>query len=141
VLMLCKHGATATKSKLDYVGPAVLPRVRATDTELMQIILNLVRNAQQAFETMGPGGEITIDAVEQPAHLRFIVRDTGPGMPSAVLDKIGTPFFTTRSEGTGLGVAQCKRLAGRLGGDLEIKSETAGRNRGTTVTFTLPKVS
>jgi two-component system, sensor histidine kinase and response regulator len=141
VLMLSKHGATATKSKLDYVGPDVLPRVRATDTELMQVVLNLVRNAQQAFESMGPGGEIAIDAVDEGAQLRFSVRDTGPGMPAAVLDKIGTPFFTTRSEGTGLGVAQCKRLVGRLGGDLEIKSETTGRNRGTTVTFTIPKVS
>lgn len=141
VLMLCRHGATATKSKLEYTGPTVLPRVRATDTELMQIILNLVRNAQQAFEEMGPGGELVIDAVDEPAHLRFVVRDTGPGIPAAVLDKIGTPFFTTRSEGTGLGVAQCKRLVGRLGGDLEIESVTAGRNRGTTVTFTIPKVT
>lgn len=140
-LMLCSHGATATRSKLEYVGPAELPRVRATDTELMQVILNLVRNAQQALESMGPGAEVVIDATVEPSHLRFVVRDTGPGIPAAVLEKIGTPFFTTRSEGTGLGVAQCKRLVGRLGGELEIKSDTSGPNRGTTVTFTIPKAT
>jgi signal transduction histidine kinase len=141
VLVLCKHGATATKSKLDYDGPKELPRVRATPTELMQVILNLVRNAQQAFEGHGPGAEIVVDAFDEPTHLRFVIRDTGPGMPAAVLEKIGTPFFTTRSEGTGLGVAQCKRLVASLGGDLDIKSDTSGANRGTTVTFTIPKAS
>jgi signal transduction histidine kinase len=141
VLVLCRHGATATKSKLQYDGPNELPRVAATPTELMQILLNLVRNAQQAFETSDRGAELVIDAFEEPARVRFIVRDTGPGMPAAVLEKIGTPFFTTRSDGTGLGVAQCKRLVGTLGGDLDIKSESGGANRGTTVTFTIPKLS
>jgi two-component system, sensor histidine kinase and response regulator len=141
VLVLCKHGATATKSKIAYDGPKHLPRVRATDTELMQILLNLVRNAQQAFEDAGPGSEIVVDAFDETAHVRFVVRDTGPGMPAAVLEKIGTPFYTTRSQGTGLGVAQCKRLVASLGGELGIESDTAGPNRGTTVTFTIPKVS
>lgn len=141
VLVLCKHGATATKSKLHYDGPAELPRVRATDTELMQVVLNLVRNAQQAFEDGMPGASVVVHAGEEADRVRFIVRDTGPGMPAAVLEKIGTPFFTTRSEGTGLGVAQCKRLVASLGGDLDITSESSGPHRGTSVTFTIPKVS
>jgi signal transduction histidine kinase len=122
-------------------SPSVSTRVCATATELMQIVFNLVRNAQQAFESSGPGAELVIDASDEPAHLRFVVRDTGPGIPPAVLAKIGTPFFTTRSEGTGLGVAQCKRLVAALGGQLEIASEASGPNRGTTVTFTIPKAS
>lgn len=141
VLVLCKHGATATKSKLHYEGPSELPRVRATTTELMQILLNLVRNAQQAFEVSGPGASLVLHAAEEPKHVRFIVSDTGPGMPQSVLDKIGTPFYTTRSEGTGLGIAQCKRLVGALGGELDIKSEVSGAKRGTIVTFTIPKLS
>jgi two-component system, sensor histidine kinase and response regulator len=141
VLMLCKHGATATKSKLQYDGPNEVPRVRATATELMQIVLNLVRNAQQAFENSGPGAEIVVETFDEPTHVRFVVRDTGPGMPIDVLEKIGTPFFTTRSEGTGLGVAQCKRLVASLGGEFDIKSATAGPNRGTTVMFTIPKAT
>jgi two-component system, NtrC family, sensor kinase len=140
MLVLCKHGATATKSTLHYDGPDELPRVRATETELMQLLLNLVRNAQQASESSGPGVEVVVSTSEEPTHVRFTVRDTGPGMPQAVLEKIGTPFYTTRSQGTGLGVAQCKRLVAALGGDLDIESAT-GPNHGTTVTFTIPKAS
>jgi len=139
VLVLCKHGATATRSRLEYDGPTELPRVAATVTELMQILLNLVRNAQQAIEGSGGGGGVVVGTAVRDNVVVFTVRDSGPGMPAAVLAKIGTPFFTTRSEGTGLGVAQCKRLVATLGGDFDIQSSSDGENRGTTVTFTLPK--
>lgn len=135
-MVLCKHGAITSHSRLEYDGPAELPLVRATSTELMQILLNLVRNAQQAMEAHGGGGKVVIHATPQGDAVRFVVRDTGPGMPPDVLAKIGTPFFTTRTEGTGLGVAQCKRLVGSLGGDLDIDSAPG---RGTTVTFTIPQ--
>jgi signal transduction histidine kinase len=52
-----------------------------------------------------------------------------------VLSKIGTPFFTTKRQGTGLGVAQCQRLVGKAGGSFRIASEIG---KGTTFTFTLP---
>lgn len=135
ILVLCKHGATSTYSRLEYDGSSDLPRVGATATELMQILLNLVRNAQQALEGRR-GGSVIIHAAAQPDVVRFVVRDTGPGMPPEVLAKLGTPFFTTRTEGTGLGVAQCKRLVAALGGELDIDS-TPGR--GTAVSFTIPK--
>lgn len=138
-MVLCKHGAITSHSRLEYDGPADLPRVRATMTELMQVLLNLVRNAQQAMDGRGPGGKgkVVIHAAEQGDNVRFVVRDNGPGMPADVLAKIGTPFFTTRAEGTGLGVAQCRRLVGALGGDLQVESAPG---RGTAVTFTIPKV-
>lgn len=139
IMSLCRHGAIATKSDLVYDGAGELPRVRATSTELTQILLNLVRNAQQALEAT-PRGAVIIHAVEQSDHVRFTVRDNGPGMPQESLAKMGTPFFTTKAEGTGLGVAQCKRLVGALGGELDIHSSSSGPSRGTTVTFTIPKV-
>jgi signal transduction histidine kinase len=52
-----------------------------------------------------------------------------------VLKRVGTPFFTTRAQGTGLGLAQCQRLIGTAGGRLAIDSEPG---KGTTVTITLP---
>ena len=67
--------------------------------------------------------------------LELKVKDTGPGMPSEVLKRVGTPFFTTREAGTGLGVAQCQRLVGSSGGRMAIESEVVV---GTTVTITLP---
>jgi signal transduction histidine kinase len=52
-----------------------------------------------------------------------------------VLAKVGTPFFTTRREGTGLGLAQCQRLIGKAGGTFKIESE---EGVGTTVNIALP---
>lgn len=137
VMVLCKHGAVTSDSRLEYDGPSDLPHVRATATELMQVLLNLVRNAQQALEGGARGGSVVIHAAPQGDAVRFVVRDSGPGMPAEVVAKLGTPFFTTRSEGTGLGVAQCKRLVAALGGELDIESAPG---RGTAVTFTIPKV-
>jgi signal transduction histidine kinase len=138
-ITLLSHGANASRSRLDYDGPNTLPRIGATTTELMQILLNLVRNAQQAIEAAGGGGTVVIAAAGDGEAVRFSVQDTGPGIPEAVLARVGTPFFTTRNDGTGLGVAQCKRLVATLGGDLDIQSASGGRSRGTTVTFTIPK--
>jgi signal transduction histidine kinase len=68
--------------------------------------------------------------------VRFEVRDEGVGMPADVLTRVGTPFFTTRKEGTGLGVAQCQRLVGKAAGTFRIDSQ---EGVGTIVSFTLPR--
>lgn len=135
-LTMCRSGNMLSGAKLLYEGPTALPEVHATSTDLLQIFVNLIRNAQQALEENGvKHGSVVIRASLNETHLVFEVRDNGPGIPAEVLAKLGTPFYTTREAGTGLGIAQCKRLAGRLGGDLKIASE---KGSGTTVTFTLP---
>jgi signal transduction histidine kinase len=63
------------------------------------------------------------------------VVDNGPGMAEETLAKVGTPFFTTRKEGTGLGISQCHRLIGAAGGRFRIDSKVG---EGTTVTVALP---
>lgn len=135
-LSMCRGGSVLSGAKLSYEGPPDLPQVRATSTDLLQIFVNLVRNAQQALEEHAVlDGIVVVSASVERERVAFTVRDNGPGIPPAVLEKLGTAFFTTRAAGTGLGVNQCKRLVGRLGGDLEIES-TEGA--GTTVAFTLP---
>lgn len=135
-LTMCRSGSLSSGSKLAYDGPLELPKVRATSTDLMQIFVNLIRNAQQALEEHGvKQGSVTVHAMLQEKVIAFSVRDNGPGIPPDVLKKLGTPFFTTREAGTGLGIAQCKRLVGRLGGQLAIESELG---KGTAVNFTLP---
>ena len=76
-----------------------------------------------------PWSALTVDE----GHRRFVVNVT-----RETLEKIGTPFFTTRSNGTGLGVAQCQRLVGTAGGRLRFHSE---QGVGTTVTIVLPLAS
>ncbi|MCW5831316.1 MAG: hybrid sensor histidine kinase/response regulator [Labilithrix sp.] len=138
-LAMCRGGSMSSGSKLAYDGPAELPRVRATSTDLMQIFVNLVRNAQQALEEHAvPQGTVILRAIVGDRGLTLSVTDNGPGIPPEVLARLGTPFYTTREAGTGLGVAQVKRLVGRLGGELRIES-TLGK--GTTAIFTLPTLT
>ena len=135
-LSMCRSGSMLSGAKLVYEGPLDIPQIRATSTDLMQILVNLVRNAQQALEEHAmKDGVVTVNASVEDELVRFVVHDNGPGIAPAVLEKLGTAFFTTRAAGTGLGVNQCKRLVGRLGGYLDILS-TVGA--GTTVVFTLP---
>ena len=138
-LAMCRSGSMSAGSKLSYEGPAELPLIRATSTDLMQILVNLVRNAQQAIEEhQVPKGAVVVRAAVEPGTLAISVRDNGPGIPPEVLAKLGTPFYTTRDQGTGLGIAQVKRVVGRLGGELRIDSSPGN---GTTVTFTLPTLA
>ena len=77
--------------------------------------------------------EIVID--RRDSMVEVAVRDSGRGMPPEVLEKVGTPFFTTRNEGTGLGVALARAAFVQHGGALEYSS---AEGRGTTATGTLP---
>jgi signal transduction histidine kinase len=74
--------------------------------------------------------------IEELAHnARIAVRDSGRGMPPEVLERIGTPFFTTRDEGTGLGVVVARAAFAQHGGSLVYSSEPG---LGTTAVGTLP---
>lgn len=137
-LTMCRGGSLISGAKLSYDGPPDLPQVRATSTDFLQVLVNLVRNAQQALEEHGVKNGTVIVRAEADAsskRVRFTVRDNGPGIPAEVITKLGTPFYTTRENGTGLGISQCRRLVGRLGGEVSIES-TMGE--GTAVTFTIP---
>jgi len=89
-------------------GPRPMP-VRVDPLLMGQAILNLLINA---VEAVGDAGTIEIAwSVEQPDNrFRLSIRDSGPGIPSAVLDRIFNPFFTTKETGTGLGLAIVHRI-------------------------------
>lgn len=126
------------EAKLVYTGPSELPQIRMSPTALTQVLLNLVGNAAQAVvATKQPGRVVEIEARPSGDMLEVQIRDEGVGMPPDVLKRIGTPYFTTRAEGTGLGVANVQRLVGTAGGRVKIDS-TEGV--GTTVTLMLPLV-
>jgi two-component system response regulator PhcR len=134
---VCQDIAVRARGSLLYDGPNELPRVRINATDLMQVMINLVANGAHALVARDrAGGHVTIFARAEPQMVRFEVKDEGVGMAAAVLAKVGTPFFTTRAEGTGLGVAQCQRLVGKAGGTFRIDSQ---EGVGTIVSFTLPR--
>lgn len=136
-IAMCREEAAMARCLIVNDVPAQLPRVRAPSSQLLQILINLVRNGVEAVDRKGPSGIVALQAADQGKDVCFVVRDDGPGMTPDVLAKVGTPFFTTRADGTGLGVAQVRRLVGALGGSLRIESK---ENRGTVVTFTIPQV-
>jgi signal transduction histidine kinase len=124
------------QANIGYQGPSSLPSVRMSPVALTQVLLNLVGNAAQAvLARREPNRTVAIDARLAGDMLELLIRDEGVGMPPEVLKKIGTPYFTTRAEGTGLGIANCHRLIGSAGGRIKIESE---QGVGTTVTLLLP---
>lgn len=119
-----------------------LPTVRISQSELQQVLLNLINNALDAMEKIG--GNLRISTrmeenriVTDDDHLLIEVADDGPGIPAANLAKIFDPFFTTKpvGKGTGLGLSICYGIVKKMGGDIEARSIIDG---GTTFTVKLP---
>ena len=134
----CRELATRAHGRVIYEGREVLPRVRVGTVELSQVMVNLVGNAAQALSRRGRrGGRVQVTAEEDGAKGELVVRiaDDGPGMSPETLARVGEPFFTTRAEGTGLGVLQCRRIVESAHGTLMLESE---EGVGTTVTLRLP---
>ncbi len=112
-----------------------LPFVRASQSELQQVFLNLINNALDAMEK--EGGILNITTHLQGDYLVVEVSDTGPGIPEANLQRIFDPFFTTKpvGKGTGLGLSICYGIIKKIGGEINVKSALG---KGTTFTITLP---
>lgn len=126
------------RSQVYYDGPSALGQAAIGSTELLQVLLNLVGNAAYAImDRRAPGGEIRVVAREVDAHLRLVVTDNGPGMNAETLRQLGTPFFSKRDNGSGLGIAQCHRLLEGAKGKLSFES-TEGV--GTSAIVTVPRV-
>ncbi len=98
------------------------------------MLLNLLLNAQSA---VSPGGHILVRLAFEPEELtiRMEVADDGPGIPDEIRKRIFQPFFTTRTEGTGLGLATCLKNVQYHGGTINVFS---AQGQGTRFVVTLP---
>jgi signal transduction histidine kinase len=137
-ITICRETAVRARGRIQYEGPSSLPKLRIDSTELHRVLINVVANAAQALLARDKsGGRVNVSAADVGAAVQIRVEDSGVGMAPDVLSKVGTLFFSTRPEGTGLGVALCRRLVEGAGGTFNIDSV---EGQGTTVTFTIPKV-
>lgn len=113
-----------------------LPAVYADDKQMQQVFLNLFLNA---FQAMPGGGTLTITSSlaseQERAIVQIDVADTGPGIPPQILDKIFTPFYTTKAQGTGLGLPICCKLVHLHNGVIRVTSDDI---HGTVFTVELP---
>lgn len=100
-----------------------IPVLLLDEKEIRQLILNLVRNG---LEAMSAGGKLMIRTVVDEGEAVLAVQDEGPGIADEILGKIGTPFFTTKDTGTGLGLAVCHSIAARHKARIDLKTTPEG---------------
>ena len=85
---------------------------------------------------MAQGGKLTVKVYENDKNATFCIGDTGQGMNEEVLEKLFTPFFTTKEDGTGLGLVTSKKIIDAHVGEINVESEP---NTGTQFFVTVPK--
>jgi len=100
-----------------------VPDLLLDEDEIRQLIINLVRNG---LEAMPPGGKVIIRTYTEDNEVVFSVQDEGKGISAEVLEKIGTPFFTTKDKGTGLGLAVCYSIATRHKATISVDTSPGG---------------
>jgi PAS domain S-box-containing protein len=117
------------------VPPQGIPRVDADRMRLEQVLLNLLVNAMEA---MPEGGTLAVrlsaSASADGKSILLEVIDTGPGIPDNARDRVFDPYFTTKSEGTGMGLALCDKIIRQHQGSIDFRTSPAG----TAFEVTLP---
>ena len=109
-----------------------LPEIQADPDRLTQVLLNLYLNAIQAI---GQHGVISVTVSESGAGVKISVTDSGKGIAADQLEAIFTPYFTTKAEGTGLGLAVVHNIVEQHGGTIQVASQ---EGKGSTFTLWLP---
>ncbi len=125
--------ATEKKIAVQRQFPRAMRPALCDPEQIYQVALNLIVNALQV---LAPGGHVTVRVTAAgPDRVAFEVSDDGPGIPPELKERIFTPFFTTRKEGTGLGLALVQRMVRANHGTVSVESE---RGRGATFRVELP---
>ncbi|MEN0617022.1 two-component system sensor histidine kinase ZraS [Klebsiella indica] len=119
-LQLVSQDAASRAIKLQFAAQPALCRIQADPDRLNQVLLNLYLNALQA---MGRDGVMTVTASEcGDGRVKISVADSGKGMTAEQLQAIFTPYFTTKADGTGLGLAVVQNIVEQHGGTIHVES-------------------
>ena len=109
-----------------------LPRIRGGRDVLLEVLDNLLRNA---FDAVAEGGRVRVEALRLRGAVHLVVEDDGPGLDPEQAEKIFEPFYTTKDQGTGLGLALSRRLVRQCGGSLSVDGRPG---RGARFRIVLP---
>jgi two-component system sensor kinase FixL len=116
-----------------------LPRVLVDRTQIQQVVLNLTRNAIEALADGSAGGELTLrTALAADGTVEICVSDNGPGVSEVVAPRLFHPFCTSKSAGTGLGLAMSRTIVASHGGELEYRANVPS---GASFIVRLPQAS
>ncbi|WP_143191702.1 nitrogen regulation protein NR(II) [Paenibacillus sp. P46E] len=109
-----------------------LPLLQLNSREIKQLILNLARNGMEAME---PKGVLYLETRIHEDRVELVIQDTGSGIPQSQLEKLFVPFYTTKSQGTGLGLPLCLSIAERHHGSITVDSQ---EGKGTAFIISFP---
>jgi signal transduction histidine kinase len=109
-----------------------LPEIECDPEQIKQVLLNLVMNAVQALDQ---AGSVTISAEVKDSRLVIDVSDNGPGVPLEDVDRLFSPFYTTKPNGTGLGLPVAQQIVLRHGGVIMVGPNSP---RGAVFSVMLP---
>jgi PAS domain S-box-containing protein len=134
MLTLLKGEATRYSIEMRTELAAGLPKIMADRVQLQQVLMNLMMNGIEAIKNTG--GKVTVKSqLGKDGQIEISVNDTGPGLPLGKADQIFDAFFTTKSQGSGMGLAISKSIVESHGGRIWANGDGG---RGATVHFTMP---
>jgi two-component system, LuxR family, sensor histidine kinase DctS len=142
VLPLVRLQAHKSGTRIEINTPSPAPKVVCDRTMVEQVLLNLTRNGIQAMEESVALAQRRLVITVAPAQDHWVslqIMDHGSGVPADVQSKLFTPFFTTRSEGMGLGLSLCRTVIEQHGGRLDFENhvDANGKICGAVFRFTL----
>jgi signal transduction histidine kinase len=136
VIILARSVTTRNGVSIQARLSAGLVPVLGDHVQIQQVLLNLILNAAEAMGSVEQGPrELLISTEQDQAGVLVAVRDSGPGIDSAYLDRVFDAFYTTKCSGTGMGLSICRSIIHGHGGKLWAETNEP---RGAVFQFTLP---
>ncbi|GAB7081239.1 sensor histidine kinase [Megalodesulfovibrio paquesii] len=120
-----------------------LPLAKADGELIKQCVINCIKNAMEALELQRPQdrqgpGRITLRTAFSSSLVSVAVEDNGPGIAEEIRPRIFNPFFSTKNQGSGLGLAMTKKIVEEMGGEVHLATQ---EGQGATITLSLPAVA
>ncbi|MBI3478523.1 MAG: HAMP domain-containing protein [Acidobacteria bacterium] len=131
-VMLARQQVISKPIKIEFTAGQDLPEVEHDSDQIHQVLLNLLLNSVQAIEG---SGLVRVSLLEHDDAVAVTVSDTGRGIPVSHLPNIFRPFYTTKGNGTGLGLSLARRIVEDHHGHIEVASSS---EKGTTFSVSLP---
>jgi len=132
---LLKRDLSRHQVRLDLQGDSNLPQVMADPVLIEQVVVNLVRNASDALSTQAGHRRIQVTATQVGDFVRVSVTDNGPGLKGQGSERLFAPFYSTKAEGMGMGLAICRSIVELHYGALDACDAP---ERGAVFSFSLP---
>ena len=119
---------------LEFLSTEEFLPIQCNEEQIKQVFINLIKNA---IEATSNNGQILLKIYKQNNKACIEITDNGKGIPEQIQDKLGQPFYSTKENGTGLGLMICYNIIHQHGGTINFKSK---ENKGTTFNVQLPLI-